>query len=279
MPVVTKNNNKENEEASNGNPKAKADTDPSSKPKAATMRTKPADSLNVKDRPLVDFHIFAKLPKEMQDEVWANACHFAVTIQIVVGKKTVETVGSIPFKIPGVLQATSGSRGVALKHFRTIETLNFKREAAQTQVGHGPMIATTGIITTLFGGFIHGGYGPSNTTGSIMVNGVAQGANMNYNPANGANGVAAAVPFNGANGLLRSNRNIGSLDGNVVAAPEKPVVRVVLSGAFPVLSCYIVGYIPPPAVVDPLPGATPRTPPSVATPRKFYINMAATSFK
>jgi hypothetical protein len=89
-----------------------------STPKAA-VRASPA-KYNKNSRPLKAFHHFADLPHELQDEVWKWASYASPnTVSIMIDDEVVRFVATAMI-VPAILQATSGSRGIALHHYTLV---------------------------------------------------------------------------------------------------------------------------------------------------------------
>jgi hypothetical protein len=108
-----------------------ADLNVLSTPKAA-VRAGPAKS-NENSRPLKAFHHFPDLPNELQDEVWNWASYASPnTVSMMIDDEVVRFVATAMI-VPAILQATSGSRGIALRHYTLVENSVFDRENHQIQ--------------------------------------------------------------------------------------------------------------------------------------------------
>jgi hypothetical protein len=111
--------------------RAMTDLNVLSTPKAA-VRAGPAKS-NGNSPPLKAFHQFPDLPHELQDEVWNWACYISPnTVSVMIDDEVVRFVATAMI-VPAILQASSGSRGIALRHYTLVENSVFHRENHQIQ--------------------------------------------------------------------------------------------------------------------------------------------------
>jgi hypothetical protein len=102
-----------------------------SKPKAA-VRSSRAES-NQKSRCLTAFHCFPDLPPELQDEVWKWASYASPNIiNIMIDDEVVQFIATALI-VPAILHVTSGSRGIALRHYTLAENSEFDREHHRAQ--------------------------------------------------------------------------------------------------------------------------------------------------